>query len=196
MCSTQTNKNIILLIDNSSSMSSFTTDPIKIFNSFIDDQRLIQPNSRLTLWIFNDIPRIIFSNILLKNVKKLQPIIWEETTSLYDAFGDSIDYALNSCYPHMNSEIIIISDGEDTSSFVYTETQIVQLIKKMKALYNWTFTLLGIDINAIKQAEKLGIQQSLQCSYSSKNLSICMKQIANLITYPENKTSDYKTISL
>jgi hypothetical protein len=79
-------------------------------------------------------------------------------TPLYDAIGRSVR-AMEEAMATVEDAtglVVILTDGEENSSREYTKTDIVQLIED-KEEEGWTFTYLGVSMDAWDAGFELGI---------------------------------------
>jgi hypothetical protein len=67
---------------------------------------------------------------------------------------------------------IILTDGEENASQMYNYSDIEQIIKHQTEVYNWTFTYLGANQDAIKEASKLGVSTHNSLTYSADSRGI------------------------
>jgi Mg-chelatase subunit ChlD len=160
--------NVIFLLDSSGSMQFYSSDYVKGLNNFINAQKqfnslglfsLIKFNSRITpLCIKTQI-----SQLPTMNYNDYNPA---GMTSLYDAIGYTLDYFSND----NEGLIIILSDGQDTSSKNYTNESIRQKIE-LFSMEGWSFLYLGTNQDAHKEAKNLNIQNSLAFSQTTKSIN-------------------------
>jgi hypothetical protein len=167
---------ITFVIDKSGSMAPLISDTISGYNAFLDDQKKIAGKCRVSLIQFNQFSEttyldrdIAFAPYL--NEKNYVPNGW---TALYDALADAIKAAgrrFAAMPEHQRPGkvlFVVITDGQENSSTRYTFFSLKNLIELQQGMYNWNFTFLGSDLDAVKDAKNLGIQWS----YTYNNTSI------------------------
>lgn len=71
-------------------------------------------------------------------------------TALMDAIGISIHQLQMRMKPQDDAIVIMLTDGEENSSHVYSFRQISEFMEQLTATEKWTFTLLGADVDAFE----------------------------------------------
>lgn len=86
-------------------------------------------------------------------------------TPLLDAIGSTlVDLrAVASTHSDAYGVVTIITDGEENDSKEYTYKQVATLVSELKEK-GWTFNFIGANIDVIKAAEKLNIDNSMEFS--------------------------------
>lgn len=155
--------NIVILLDKSYSMRLIYSQVVETINDFISTNQIINPNTNLSLILFNHFTEDILVNEQLANIDL--PLLTsknyrtEGATSLYDAIAYGINLLDNNikqnkfsitfqdtaivsnAYNPVNI-IAIITDDNDNTSTLYNESTIVSLITdKMNA--DWRFIFAG-----------------------------------------------------
>jgi hypothetical protein len=134
-------------------MESCCKDTIDGFNSFIDSQK--QFGGTMTLCLFDDRFETVYEKMPIEDV----PVLTEDTfvprggTSLLDAMGQVLKMELSD-----DAMVIILTDGEENSSRVYTSAHVKDLVN----LKPWKFVYLGANQDAVLAASNLGIKTSLE----------------------------------
>lgn len=165
---------ICFIIDESGSMYTSTNDVIGGFSRLVDEQKnLSEGECIISLYKFSGIVRKEFIG---KPVNEITSLDYYPGggTALYDGVGTAIDEIgewLNemdeSERPSKNI-IVIMTDGEENSSFKYRLSQIRDKIIHQEKKYNWTFVYIGIDLSSFKDSTDMGI--SLRSLSSRENL--------------------------
>lgn len=156
---------IICVIDRSGSMDSIKTDAIGGFNSFINEQKKVPGEARLTLVLFNDGYEFLHEGIPLEDVPPLDETTFVPAgmTALLDAVGRTIDSVgerlSKTPEPERPSQVImaILTDGEENHSTEYTREQVFQRITHQRDVYKWEFMFLAANQDAIEEGSKIGI---------------------------------------
>jgi hypothetical protein len=117
---------------------------IKEFNAFVKQQ---SPETRITTILFNNKVKELYRFKRAHTVKPLNAITYRPSgcTSLMDAIG----YTLSIASDFGKAEVILFTDSEDTTSTMYTPSQIRKLIEERKK-DGWQFTLIGMDCVVIQ----------------------------------------------
>jgi uncharacterized protein YegL len=138
---------IIILIDVSGSMQQHIRDFVKALNSFVI--KLKQTNCRFTLGQFNTNLSFLSEYKDIRFVEEFNPAQFNiyGTTSLYDAICltiNSISKSIDS--EKHNTQLFIISDGDDNASFRYTKEDTDKIISN--ATNNkWSIIHCHTDMN-------------------------------------------------
>jgi hypothetical protein len=178
----------LIILDESGSMDSIKKPTIMGFNEIVETIKEVENT-------FPDqehyISLVTFNNTSVKNilwnskVKKLLPINDENFqpnggTPLYDAIGKSIDKLkkdLPKKYTY-NVIVTILTDGEENSSFVYSGSQIKEMIDDLKT-QSWTFSYIGANHDVEEAASKLSIKSSMRFETSEEEVKIMFNKEKN-----------------
>jgi hypothetical protein len=141
----------LFLLDRSGSMESCRADTISGMNAFIDSQREL--GGTLTLCLFDHEVETVYENVPIETAPHLtmETFVPRGGTALYDAMGQVLKMNLAE-----NAMVIILTDGEENSSQVYSAAHVKDLVEMKK----WQFVYLGANQDAVFNASKLGITVS------------------------------------
>lgn len=162
---------IIFLIDKSGSMGRLVNDTIGGFNSFIESQK-DDTKTTLTTVLFDTTWRILHDGL---DVYEISPMTNKEYipsggTAMLDAIGETIN-RVQDRHDELNKEkpdnvlFVITTDGEENSSRTFTKAQIEKMIKHQTNGHGWEFIFLGANMDAVKEAESIGIAATRAVSY-------------------------------
>ena len=157
-----TNTELVLIVDNSGSMANMLEETIHGINEFIDNQRKVEGNAKVTLVFFNDEYEIPFNNIDLKTFPKITVEHYHTSgmTALLDAIGKTINIVRNRNTNPDKVIVCIITDGYENSSTEFIGNVINKTIKSLEKDNNWEFMFLGADIDSFGVAGSLGINKN------------------------------------
>lgn len=145
-----------LLVDRSGSMERQRGQVIKSHNTYLDDQRRVRMEQRVSAWTFAESleERYFDKPLMLVHSWDHPDYNPDGSTNLYDALNASIT-AFATKVSDSGDQVIfaIITDGYDTGSKV-TAQQARALIKAKQA-QGWKFIFLGADV---KVGSDLGIE--------------------------------------
>jgi len=167
------NTEIIFVIDKSGSMDHLVGDTIGGFNGFIKSQKALDGKATLTTVLFDTTWRMLHDGIDIHEVKPM-------TTTDYTAFGgtamlDAIGEVINRVqdrHDELGAErpenvlFVITTDGEENSSRKFTKSQIEKMIKHQTNGHGWKFMFLGANMDAVKEAESIGINKDWATNYT------------------------------
>lgn len=173
---------IIIVLDESGSMSSKRLEVIDNMNSFIERQKALPDRAHVSLiklgsqkadggvesvWEYKD----------LKEVQPLTEIDYNPFgyTPLLDAIGRAIEVADISQTTKQLSDrdgvlLLIITDGGENNSKVFTNKEVIKSIVENRQENNWLISYIGADIDAFSEASNYGISGSTTLQSSKGTL--------------------------
>lgn len=171
---------IVFIIDRSGSMVGLEKDTIEGYNSFLKEQKSLEGEANVSTIMFNHDVQTIHDRVA---IGKVNPITLEDynpdgTTALYDAIGLTIDClgkVLNETKKEeLPSKIIfvIITDGMENASHLYSHSVIKKMIEHQKTNYSWEFIFLGanFDAEAFAQSINIDIDNAATYNYSGEGV--------------------------
>ena len=169
---------ILCVIDKSGSMSSLVQDTIGGFNSFIEDQKKVVGEARVSLTLFDTNYDSLYMSTPIQRVTKLTERQYcpSGMTALLDAVGKTIDEAGKEFAKRDESErpekviMVIITDGEENSSREYKKDALKTLIEKQMKEWNWEFIYLGANQDAFAEAGGLCISNAANFACNSASI--------------------------
>ncbi len=190
------------VIDQSGSMAGAEQATIAGFNTqlkTIQELKTEHPDEKylcsLTLFNaqINDVIRYAdVEKLKALNIETYQP---NGATALLDAIGKSIfsikeRFAIDIAEDKMSVVLVIITDGHENCSRMYTYHDIAQLIKTLDNTGKWTFSFLGADFDAIHTSHMLNIRKENVMNFSKSNYAGMMDDVSSSIrNYAESKSS-------
>lgn len=169
---------IVFILDRSGSMWGLEDDTIGGFNSMMEKQKKQKGQALVTTVLFDDCYEILHDR---QPLETLMPINAEQyyvrgCTALLDAIGRSIS-RIQNLHRHgdtaENVIFIIITDGMENASSEYTCHQIQDMIRKQKEA-GWEFVFLGANMDAVKEASKMGIGEERSVTYENDGPGIAL----------------------
>jgi uncharacterized protein YegL len=162
---------IVFVIDKSGSMSRLTNDTIEGFNGFIESQK-DDTKTTLTTVLFDTSWKILHNGIDVYEVKPMTKTdyIAGGGTAMLDAIGETINRVQDRHDELGNDKpdkvlFVITTDGEENSSRKFNKAQIEKMIKHQTNGHGWTFMFLGANMDAVKEAESIGIKREYSANY-------------------------------
>lgn len=161
---------LYVLLDRSGSMQSIKTDIEGGFAAFIEEQRAIEGDCRVTLARFDDQYEEVFSDRPVAEVGPLdlQP---RGSTALLDAMGRLITDAGSrlAALPEDRRPgtvvVAIMTDGLENASREWTHPAIKALVEQQTNAYHWQFLYMGADQDAIEVGASLGVAKDYAVTY-------------------------------
>lgn len=154
-------------------MESCVDDTIGGFNSFLNKQKDIKDDSAfISLYQFDNEYEIVYQNKNIQNVEPLSHSTFQPRgcTALLDAIGKTI----TNIEPKKENEtiiVVILTDGQENSSEIYTKNHINDLIKIKREL-GWEFIFIGANQDSILEAKKLGISADAAMNFCQQGKGV------------------------
>jgi hypothetical protein len=155
---------VAILLDKSHSMLDIKMPIITDFNEQIQtiQDRASEIDTKVTYVTFNHDVTFEFINEDAENLKELDQASYVPRggTALRDAIGVTIDKVKEVTNEDTPVLFIIISDGADMSSTMYSVNDVAEKIQTMTDKYGWTFTYVGADHDVESVVKNLNIPVS------------------------------------
>ena len=163
---------LVLVLDQSGSMNGLEGDTIGGFNSMIKKQKENKVDTRVTTVLFNDRYSVLYDGIKLDDVPEMtkKDYVTSGMTALLDAIGltiTRIDAAKDVNAADHKVIFVILTDGMENYSKEYKKSQIKEMISTRQEKFGWDFLFLGANIDAVGEAESLGISGSNAVKYKN-----------------------------
>ncbi|WP_423801252.1 vWA domain-containing protein [Neobacillus sp. SAB-20_R2A] len=181
---------IIFLLDRSGSMAGLESDTIGGFNGFIEKQRKLEGETRVTTVLFDDQYEILWNGVDARQINLTdQEYYVRGMTAMLDAVGKTIldvGYRLSKT-PENDKPgkviLVITTDGMENASSEFSYTKVKELIKHQKEKYNWEFIFLGANIDAKEEAGCLGIdvENAFNFEASEKGVEIMYNMVCEQV---------------
>lgn len=165
---------LVFILDRSGSMGGLEKDTIDGFNRMIEKQKEQRKKVNVTTILFDDVEDIIHDRFPLEIIEPLteKEYFVRGCTALYDAVGMAIE-KMENVQKHLPDDhragkiiFVITTDGLENSSEHFTQEKIRQKIEAKKE-YGWDFLFLGANIDAGREAEKIGIARNRSVTYEN-----------------------------
>jgi uncharacterized protein YegL len=166
---------LAFILDRSGSMAGLESDTIGGFNAFLEKQKALPGEARLTTVLFNHRDCLLHDRL---DIRAAQPLTAKEysvggSTALLDAVGRTID-KIDGALRHTAEEyragkvlIVITTDGLENASREYSLDRVKRMIEWQKREQGWEFLFHGANIDAVETAGDLGIAPDRAQNYCS-----------------------------
>ena len=187
---------LVPVVDKSGSMQSIKLDTIGGFNEFLDSQKQVEGEAKITLVLFDTEYNVVYENIPIQNAASLNESTYRPDggTSLYDALGQAIKMTkkrIESLPEEERPEKVIfavLTDGEENSSKIlnkegqrkYTKEKIFEKIKKLQEVDGWAFLFLGANQDAYQVGSGLGFLANNTVTYKASKMG--MKSVMDTVS--------------
>jgi len=158
------NKHLVELASDSKESNTHVRVHLLVFNSELD-------------WIFTG-----------QSIEQVSPLTLQQyhakgNTALFDAAGQAIEWASNSCPNELDPEkeevvIMIFSDGRENSSKKFNGVEFTRLVERHQARIGWTIAFSGCDLQGLSQLRDSNWRNDRMLSYSMDEKSAAMRDMA------------------
>lgn len=172
---------LVFILDRSGSMNGLESDTIGGFNSMLKRQKEEGDNVNVTTVLFDDEVEVIHDRFPIGIIEPLtdKDYYVRGCTALLDAVGTSIE-KIDNVQKHMPEAykaekviFVITTDGLENSSEKYNYREIKRMIEAKKEC-GWEFLFLGANIDAGKEAEKIGISRDRSVTYENDSEGVAI----------------------
>lgn len=185
---------IVFILDKSGSMSGLENDTIGGYNAFLEKQKKADGEAFVSTVLFSDRSSVVHDRVPIEKIEPMNDKQYSVggCTALLDAMGEAIHH-IGNIHKYAREEdrpektiFVITTDGEENSSAEYSYEKIKKMVKKQQEKYGWEFVFLGANIDAISEAEKLGIRKDRAVRYecdgvgTALNFSVLSKAICRI----------------
>ena len=155
-------------------MNGLESDTIGGFNGMISRQKATGEKVNVTTVLFDDEVEIIHDRFPIEIIEPLseKDYFVRGCTALLDAVGQSI-HKIENVQKHLPGThkagkviFVITTDGLENSSVEYSYKDIKRMIEARKE-DGWEFLFLGANMDAAKEAEKIGIVRERAVTYEN-----------------------------
>lgn len=172
---------LVFILDRSGSMSGLEGDTIGGFNGMLEKQKKEGEDVNITTVLFDDRVDIIHDRFPISIVSPLteKDYFVRGCTALLDAVGESIR-KIENVEKHLPEDykadkviFVITTDGHENSSRNYSYSRIKKMIEAKKKL-GWEFLFLGANMDAVGEAEKIGISRNRAVTYENDSEGVAL----------------------
>lgn len=164
---------VVFILDRSGSMSGLETDTIGGFNSMIQKQKMEAGQDLISTVLFNNYSKVLYDRADVQKIPQMTEADFfvHGCTALLDAIGGAIHH-IGNVHKYARPEdvpehtiFIIMTDGMENASHIYSSDKVKQMIERQKEKYGWEFLFLGANIDAIETAGHFGIDADKAANY-------------------------------
>ena len=198
---------IIYIIDDSGSMKGTEDDVVKGFNAMLKEQRDKYDELILSTILFSDGPYPLHKGVDIRDVKDItrDDYVTGGYTLFRDVLGATIgglgqqELSLKKKKKRSIRRIlfVIMSDGVDNVSSVYSRSDIQKLIQVCQSEFGWEFLFLGTNnISAKGVAASIGIPENRAVMYTAdaqgvKIMNECVSSVISSVRQDEEIAIDW-----
>lgn len=160
---------IVMLVDRSGSMGVVREATVSGINEFITAQKAEPGEATIKIVQFDEHQgALAYETILDAPLKNITPISNDQytprgMTPLNDATGRTINELGTELKNLPEGErpekimVCIVTDGQENASKEFKKARIKEMIEHQQSKYNWKFTYVGANVDAISEAQQYGI---------------------------------------
>mgnify|MGYP004607703571 FL=1 len=163
---------LVFVLDRSGSMGGLESDTIGGFNGMLAKQKKEDGEANVTTVLFDDQVEIIHDRFPIAAVKPLTDDDYyvRGLTALLDAVGSTVK-KIENVQKRLPEDLkaekvifVITTDGQENSSNEYTAKMVRRMIEAHQE-QGWQFIFMGANMDAVTEAERLGICRKHAVSY-------------------------------
>lgn len=164
---------VAIVLDRSGSMGTVRNETVNGLNETIQaiQEEALEGEWYLSLVTFATTVTADFFNVPVGQVKTLS--LEDYHPNGWTAFRDGLGYTIERLCAETNIDdpenayrVYCLTDGQENKSQRFTEAQIAEKIATLEAKPNWTFSVIGANID-LKQLRGWGFTASNMASYES-----------------------------
>ena len=175
---------LVFILDRSGLMNGLESDTIGGFNGMISRQKATGEKVNVTTVLFDDEVEIIHDRFPIEIIEPLseKDYFVHGCTALLDVVGQLIHKIANiqNRLPdaHKSGKVIFVitTDGLENSSVEYSYKDIKRMIEARKE-DGCEFLFLGANIDAAKEAERMGIARERTVTYENDCKGIAINEV-------------------
>ena len=193
---------ITVVLDRSGSMQDLTDETISGFNEFINSQKKLNIEVKITLVQFDREYLLNYEAVDINKVKALNrnTYVPRGMTALLDAIGKTIKMTkkrhklMGETEAPDKTMIVIVTDGYENNSTKYTKESVFNKIKKMEEKRNWEFIYLGANQDAISVAGNYGIdsKKAMRYAYDRAGTTDMFEAVSKNICFSIEREKDFE----
>ncbi len=172
---------LVFILDRSGSMGGLESDTIGGFNNMLAKQKKEDGEANVTTVLFDDQVEIIHDRFPIAAVKPLtdEDYFVRGSTALLDAVGSTVK-KIENVQKRLPKDLqaekvifVITTDGQENSSSEYTAKMVRKMIEAHQE-QGWQFIFMGANMDAVSEAEKLGISGKHAVSYRNDSDGVAL----------------------
>ena len=166
---------LVFILDRSGSMAGLESDTIGGFNSLIKKQKKQRGECFVSTVLFDNVSEVLHDRVKLSEIPKMteRDYFTRGATALIDAIGGAIHH-IGNIHKYARPEdvpehtmFVIITDGYENASHLYSADSVRRTIKRQKSKYGWEFIFIGANIDAVETAGRFGIDSDRAVNYNA-----------------------------
>jgi hypothetical protein len=161
---------LLVIVDRSGSMHGYDHDMRGALNKYFKDQSEAEGTCLVDYVQFDDKYEVVFED---RDVASAEALLRPRgSTSLLDAIGKAVTDFGNKLSKVTEARrpgqvlVVIVTDGGENSSKEWTAEKVRDLIRQQEDSYNWVFTFLGANMDAVQTGAWIGVAAANSMTYA------------------------------
>jgi hypothetical protein len=184
-----TNENLTQLLvvtDRSGSMATCAGDMIGGLNTFFDEQAKLDGECVVDYVQFDNEYEVVFTDKPVSEARA--QLVPRGSTALLDAIGKAVTDLGKKLADKPEDErpgtviVVTITDGYENSSREWTAETVKELIKNQEDKYNWNFTFLGANMDAVAVGRQFGFNPDTSLTFDTTNVAAASASLSGYAT--------------
>ena len=177
---------LVFVLDRSGSMYGLESDTAGGFNRVLEEQKNGKGKVFVTTVLFNHQTEVLHEHVPIDAMPEMtaEDVASGGSTALLDALGSTIEMTISRqrrCQPHQRADrvlFVIMTDGLENASTRWTYAQ-------LQVGHGWEFLFLGANMDAVKEASRLGIAPERTASFinDSEGIEINFRCVSRAMKY-------------
>ena len=172
---------LVFILDRSGSMGGLEDDTIGGFNSMLAKQKKEEGEANVTTVFFDDQIETIHDRFPIGVVEPItdKDYFVRGSTALLDAVGSTVkkvENIQNRLPEEMRAEniiFVITTDGYENASQEYSASMVKKMVETNQEK-GWQFIFMGANMDAVGEAEKIGIRKTHAVNYRPTSAGVQM----------------------
>lgn len=164
---------LIFIIDKSGSMGTIASNMEEAIEKTIRDQKKnYDGDTKVTVILFDDEYEVVSKNVPIEEIGHIS-LVPRGLTHLLDAMGKTIN-TIEAEYNSVGEEkpervlfVIVTDGGENAPKPEFSRHQVIEMVKTTEKAYEWGFTYIGANQDAIAEGERLGVANGASLNYQA-----------------------------
>ena len=181
------NTEILVITDRSGSMNSIRNDVIGGYNAFIDEQRAVPGEAKVTYTQFDTVYEVVYAGVPIAIAPRLtlDTFVPRGSTALHDAIGRTLNEQGARIAAEKWADLVIVcvlTDGGENASREYSLERVKEMTQHAEAA-GWKFVYVAANQDAFASASALGMKGAIaqnfvassvgtQAAYASTSASV------------------------
>lgn len=162
---------ILVITDRSGSMQSIQDDVIGGYNKFIEDQKTVPGEARVTFTQFDDKYEVVYAGKPLSDAPPLSRLTFvpRGSTALQDAIGRTLNEQGQRIAADKWADLVIVcilTDGDENASKEYTLERVKEMISHAEK-NGWKFVYVAANQDAFAAAKHYGMVGAIAQNFAA-----------------------------